>query len=354
MALYAWIRGSSLIALRMSTIKESRRRFMIWGVMNSNRYVFGIMRRIESFVSSIKTWDRLKIEKVCDSIFVTRRLREKRNQKIIMKASSENKLLNFDEKVAFGRFEIGNDDYLEKLYILANIQKNRAQLGQLKKLNSKEYLQSIFDLSMVDKETIFMIDGILSAEFIASVTKYFDGKVPILHNVSIFYSPPSMKSDQYEGSQLWHRDGDGTKNLKVWVLCEDTSEEDGPTILLDGKSSERIARDINYIPGKKIPDILIESSSPYRTAKQFKGTGKKGQAFYTDTCRSFHYGSRTSKETSRLVAMYHFVDNNSNYWLPFITKIYRAKMRPLSQDLKNIAMQNDSLRIILEKRLSIN
>ena len=322
--------------------------------MNLKKIEFGIRRRIRERVDGIKTWNRRKIEKACDLIFIARRLKEKRNQATLLSAITLNEPDFFDRKMAFGKIEIKNNAYLEKLYAFANHQKQKINSGYLKKGNNKEYLQKIFDISMINRESMFMVDGILSAEFIARIAKYFDDKMPILHDVSIFYSPPSKKNVKYEGSQLFHRDGEGTRNLKIWILCEDTLDEDGPTTLLDGESSEQIAKQLNYVPGSKISDFLVESTLAYKNAKHLKGTGDKGSAFYTDTCRSFHYGSRTDKETSRLVAMYHFVDNNSTYWLPYIGKTFRGQMKPLSDELRALALQNNSLGIILEKRLSIN
>jgi hypothetical protein len=310
----------------------------------------GLRRRLRERYDSIRTWNRIKVESVWDLLLFVRTIQERRIKRELQETGGAS--LVIDEKRGFGFLDSLERDYIEKVQQLAIARRNLIKDQLIKKNNSKEYLQQIFDMSLVNRENIFFLEGILKSHLVQEVSGYFGSKVPILHEASIFYSPPSDKfGSDFEGSQLYHRDGEGTKNLKIWILCDETTEESGPTVLLDAASSSAIAREINYIPGMKIDDQTIESTSSYKNAEKFLAIGTKGTVFYTDTCRSFHYGSRTSTSSSRLVAMFHFVENNSSYYFPYISRTFTSRLKPLSPDVQAWAKESFTTRALLSKRL---
>lgn len=307
-------------------------------------------RRLRERYDAIRTWNRITIESLWDLILFTRTIQERRIKRELQPTRGSS--LVIDEKRGFGFLDLLEKDYIEKVQQLAILRRNLAKDQLIERSNSKEYLQQIFDISLVNRNNIFFLEGILKSDLVQEVSRYFGSKAPILHEASIFYSPPSDKfGSEFEGSQLYHRDGEGTRNLKIWILCDETTEENGPTVLLDAASSSAIAKEINYIPGIKIDDQTIESTSSYKNAEKFLAIGTKGTVFYTDTCRSFHYGSRTSTSSSRLVAMFHFVESNSSYYFPYISRTFTSRLKPLSPDVQAWAKKSFTTRALLSKRL---
>jgi len=227
---------------------------------------------------------------------------------------------------------------------------SKLSAGSLKRTNSKEYLQQIYSLSTMDKQGLPLLAFATSPRVLKSAQDYL-GKFPLLHEISVFYSPSSSESfhGDWQGSQLYHRDGGGTGCVKIWLLAKDVSDPDGPTTLLTAKVSAEISKKMSYKPGNRVKDELIDSLT---NQAPIKLTGKKGEMFATDTDRCFHYGSRTTSNSSRLVIMFHFVDNNSSYYFPFLRLNYLRKLPKLSSDVKKYCESNKLAAMALRYRLN--
>lgn len=176
----------------------------------------------------------------------------------------------------------------------------------------KEYLRAIKNLDDLDQNSaVFKLAT--SPEMLKSVTKYF-GVLPILYDVSVLHSPAASSTahtSHYEGSQLFHRDGEDFKNLKIWILASDVKLENGPTQVLPASMSKEIAKKLKYKMGTKIPN-----DNPFREveSKLIPATGTAGTTYATDTVTCFHYGSRTGVSSERLVIMFHYVTSYSGYF----------------------------------------
>mgnify|MGYP000288141812 CR=1 FL=1 len=141
------------------------------------------------------------------------------------------------------------------------------------------------------------------------------GSFPWLYNITAVFSPSSGQTgasttEDWRGSQLFHRDGEDRRLLKLWVLCGDVAAEHGPTMVLPAALSQRIALRLRYSPGGKLPDEPFldhwDSLTP--------AVGAAGTVYATDTARCFHFGSRTLEESSRLVLMVHYMTEQSKYF----------------------------------------
>ena len=224
------------------------------------------------------------------------------------------------------------DEITQELVIFAKKTLSNSQSASRQALNKKEYLQQIWNIGMTNSENNFVLNFALQTGILKSVGQYFDS-FPILHDVSIFYSPPApVLNEKWTGSQLFHRDGAGTRCMKLWLLCDEVNSSNGPTTLLPASISDRKCVETRYVPGKKFEtDDLLSDVLP----NKIELTGKTGSWFATDTDRCLHYGSRTKTESSRLVMMFHYVDMNSVYYLPFIRKHYFKKYNAISVDNLN-------------------
>ena len=200
--------------------------------------------------------------------------------------------------------------------------------GGEERSNSKDYLRQIFNSGLLDENSKFLFEWATSSEVLQPIAKYF-GKFPLLHEISVFYSPPTLQIDNdYRGSQLFHMDGGGTQCVKLWLLCEDVELENGPTVLLPANLSRELANAISYEPGTKIGDEALNANSE----DFFIATGPAGTWYATDTDRCLHFGSRTGISSGRLVLMFHFVDHNSTYYLPVLSRNYKISTKKISRN----------------------
>jgi hypothetical protein len=186
--------------------------------------------------------------------------------------------------------------------------------GNSKNPNDKEYLRAIADFSDVDiKSKVFQL--FTSPSMLQSVAKYL-GSAPILSDIVVLHSPqsdPKPEKTEFQGSQLYHRDGDGVRVLKIWVLCNNVEMENGPTVLLPSHLSDKVAAKHFYRPGDKVShDRWFKKYDE----ELFYAVGQAGTALATDTISCFHMGSRTGASSSRLVMMAHYVTPYSSYYRP--------------------------------------
>lgn len=186
--------------------------------------------------------------------------------------------------------------------------------GKSKNQNGKEYLRAIADFSDIDVNSkVFQL--FTSQSMLESVAQYL-GSTPILADIVVLHSPqskPNSQNEAFQGSQLYHRDGDGIRLLKIWILCNDVDTDNGPTVLLPAHLSDKVAARHIYRPGDKVPhDRWFNKYSK----NMFYAVGSTGTVLATDTISCFHMGSRTSASSNRLVMMAHYVSPYSSYFRP--------------------------------------
>ena len=196
--------------------------------------------------------------------------------------------------------------------------------------NSKAYLKELTNLGDYSFESApFRLAT--SPEILASVSNYL-GYLPLLYNITAMYSPAkkisSNEIDEWKGSQLFHRDDDDIRILKLWILCTDVDLENGPTTVLPSKDSERIARQIGYRQGEKIVD-----ETPFASAlsRLNFAVGVKGTSYATDTDNVFHFGSRTSNNEDRLVLMIHYVSPFNRHFRPLLGGYPKSHIRQIQK-----------------------
>lgn len=210
--------------------------------------------------------------------------------------------------------------YPESRLVLDIIENTRNLVKERKQFNTKPYLQEISDLSDYGPSSPeFQLAT--SPNLVGTVTRYL-GSFPYLHNITALWSPSPEKigrlSEQdYSGSQLFHRDGDDIRVAKVWILCESVTHENGPTVLLTTSKSDEICKEIKYKEGERI-SIEVEKSLNIKQTDLRYAIGNQGTTYMTDTVRLLHYGSRTQKNSERLVLMFHYVTFFSNYVRPIV------------------------------------
>jgi hypothetical protein len=210
--------------------------------------------------------------------------------------------------------------------------------------NSKEYLKELTHLGDYEFQSApFRLAT--SPAILAGVSSYL-GYFPLLYNITAMYSPAKKVSsnDQstWQGSQLFHRDDDDIRILKLWILCSDVALENGPTAILPANESEKIARQIGYKQGEKVID---ESPFEASLSKLNFAIGKSGTSYATDTDAVFHFGSRTSIKEDRLVLMIHYVSPFNRHFRPLLGGYPKNHTKQI--DVSGIGQLNREQKLLL-------
>lgn len=128
---------------------------------------------------------------------------------------------------------------------------------------------------------------------------YF-GAVPVLSSASLWWTPPN---DTVEKSQLFHRDGEDTRQLKFFFNVREVTEQTGPFTLLPADRSAEVKRTLGYNTGRLGDDDVVKAAGGEESLIKVMGPAGSGAA--VDTSRCLHYGSR-GNTVGRLLIMFQF------------------------------------------------
>jgi hypothetical protein len=178
-------------------------------------------------------------------------------------------------------------EYCEKIYKESATFENKTK---------KNYLRAIYkDLDFEPSSPI--LELAFHKEIVSIVARCIND-FPVLANIALYYSPPSNGETelQFEGSQLFHMDEEDNTLCKLWLLIDNVSESDGPTVIIKKDRSSEIASKLRYKKGQKISsdDKLLKN---ILDSDLLSITGSKGDIFLLDTAGVFHYGSRVSGDS---------------------------------------------------------
>jgi hypothetical protein len=127
----------------------------------------------------------------------------------------------------------------------------------------------------------------LSDEVVAIASDYL-GMIPILTYLDVWYSPHVDKPTW--SSQLFHLDHADVTQLKLFLHCGDVSPASGPLTVLAASDSRRLAKRVKYrLEETRVSDEAVDAViGPDRRVLD----GPRGTAYFVDTSRCFHFGSR--------------------------------------------------------------
>ncbi len=129
---------------------------------------------------------------------------------------------------------------------------------------------------------------------ILSIAGHAFGELPRLDYVLLTLSRSTGKELSY--SQLWHRDYDDTRVIKLFVYLTDVQEiEDGPFTFMPGPVSDRMGFRLRSHQA----DAEVATSIPLDAAQTMKAP--RLSAFMVDTARCLHMGSRVAPGHERLL-----------------------------------------------------
>ena len=129
---------------------------------------------------------------------------------------------------------------------------------------------------------------------IVSILSSLYGEIPRLDYVLLTLS--EYAGDQYKVSQLWHKDYDDTKVVKLFIYLTDvTSIEDGPFTFFSGPDSDKVGFSLKSHQN----DRIINAKIGLKKARSM--IAPKLTAFLVETSRCLHMGSRVADGHKRLL-----------------------------------------------------
>ena len=170
------------------------------------------------------------------------------------------------------------------------------ELARKQGLTHKSFWVRLLDADLVDgrfpSDSIF-VRFATQPGIVQLLTRYL-GELPILVDVILTLSRDTNTELGY--SQLWHRDYDDSRTLKVFVYLTDVNDtRDGPFTFLPGQQSDRIGITLR----SHLPDAKVFSRVERTGTKEMLGAAHT--TFVCQTSRCLHMGSRVAPGRSRLM-----------------------------------------------------
>lgn len=120
------------------------------------------------------------------------------------------------------------------------------------------------------------------------------GEIPFLDDVLLTLSRPTTKTLSL--SQLWHRDYDDTRTIKMFIYLTDVNDrDDGPFTFLDGQVSDRLGASLR----SRRSDAEVDAK--LRAGELREMIAPRLSVFMVETSRCLHMGSRVSQGHERLL-----------------------------------------------------
>jgi hypothetical protein len=154
---------------------------------------------------------------------------------------------------------------------------------------SQQGAKKRFLLPVLDDEGLIACPELLAFAIgrpILDLAAEYLGAVPLISGVRLLWTPPN---DTVVDSQLYHRDAEDARQVKLFVNLQETTPEHGPFTFLPADVSARIRDQLGYKRGR-ISDQDIEGK--LEGAAPIVLTGPAGSGAFVDTSRCLHFGSR--------------------------------------------------------------
>jgi hypothetical protein len=191
----------------------------------------------------------------------------------------------------------------DRLVALARETVERVDLAEKKADANKPFMVKLLDMKAMTVDSP-LLRFALRRDIVAAATEYL-GVVPILQYANVVYS--SQGGSEFSKSQLYHCDSDEAEQVKIFVLCETVTHNEGPLTFLAASQSQQVRDRVQYRYKHRLTDEQVRSAAG-APLREVALTGPAGTLAFLDTSRCFHYGSRiSSTDTRRLVIMLQYV-----------------------------------------------
>ena len=166
---------------------------------------------------------------------------------------------------------------------------------------NKKFLRTIdiskFKESLASKDIEFIRD--IQARYVDLASWYF-GLDAVPCGASILISLPLTEDEIWSKSQLFHRDFDDTKILKIFVFLDESVGTNGRLHVVPKPKSTHLRRKTRFFPIHKKDDVIFEHLS-WDDVRVIDAS--QGDIAIVDTFACFHMGSRLRQEDSERVVL---------------------------------------------------
>ncbi len=227
------------------------------------------------------------------------------------------KILNFIDKETVTKLK----DELLKLNISTNEKYNQNQ--PIKFINKFENSEIDYEyykkfnavrLNFDNKDILSnktISEFIINRNFSETIDKIVGAKTYLIATDAWITLPVPRVNDNYEEmtkhqeTQMWHRDVDHLRDLKVFVYLNDVlDKQDGPFEIIEGTNCPDNFENKNYID--KIKFRISNNFTKKNYEDKIRSIyGKEGTTFLADT-RAFHRGSVIIDKRYRIVLMFYY------------------------------------------------
>jgi hypothetical protein len=174
--------------------------------------------------------------------------------------------------------------------------------SSMEREGKKPFMLPILDQGSLTADSPF-VRFALRDDVVRAVTSYL-GVTPILSSINVYYSRSVER--ELISSQLFHLDGDDTRQIKVFILSTAVDEASGPLMIMDAQTSERLRRELGYKFKSRVDDE--EATATLGSLDLTAVVGEPGTTCFVDTSRCFHYGSRVESDAlPRLVTIVQYL-----------------------------------------------
>lgn len=153
-------------------------------------------------------------------------------------------------------------------------------------------LDEDFRKGSIDTENVF-VRFALQERVLKTISAYFE-EIPYLAYVLL--SQSRYTEEEWKISQLWHRDYDDVRVVKLFSYLSEVKEAgDGPFTFLPSGASEKVRGRLS----SHVADGEIFNRVPESQKRMMMGA--EGTTFIVDTSRCYHMGSRVAPGRTRLM-----------------------------------------------------
>lgn len=184
----------------------------------------------------------------------------------------------------------------------ASAQLEAVDLASMEREGKKPFMMPILDQASLTRDSAYLRFA-LRDDVLRAVTSYL-GVAPVLSSINVYYSRAVER--ELISSQLFHLDGDDTRQIKVFILSTPVDESSGPLMILDAEDSDTLRRKLGYQFRSRVDDEQAEKVLGNLDLTPV--VGDPGTACLVDTSRCFHYGSRVESDAApRLVTIVQYL-----------------------------------------------
>ena len=177
-----------------------------------------------------------------------------------------------------------------------NVYGRHASEAQLEGKVAKPYLVNILSEDDLERETA--IRSFARSDAVRAVVADY---LPTfkLHSIGLFLS---KKNDLMEGSQIFHIDGDASRQVKIFLNIWPVDESNGPFTFFPADRTGPLSQNAGLLKSLSQDDVAKLSKS----AGPIKAVSAAGGGIICDTSRCLHQGSRC-RENDRLVLIVQYL-----------------------------------------------